>query len=66
MVCGEPPCPTSAPLQEILAGELEVERPPIRHAAYYETIHRELMLGNLPRSTRARASSRSPMAAIRL
>ncbi len=48
MVCGEPTLPYQRPplSKKFLAGELDVERLPIRHAAYYETIHCELMLGN--------------------
>ncbi len=48
MVCGEPVLPYQRPplSKKFLAGELDVERLPIRHAAYYETIHCELMLGN--------------------
>ena len=48
MVCGEPSLPYQRPplSKKFLGGELDVERLPIRHAAYYETIHCELMLGN--------------------
>jgi 3-phenylpropionate/trans-cinnamate dioxygenase ferredoxin reductase subunit len=48
MVCGEPTLPYQRPplSKKFLAGELELDRLPIRHAAYYESIRCELMLGN--------------------
>src|SRR4029450_174467 len=44
----EPTLPYQRPplSKKFLGGELDVERLPIRHAAYYETINCELMLGN--------------------
>ncbi len=48
LVAGEPELPYQRPplSKKFLAGELELDRLPIRHAQYYETIHCELMLGN--------------------
>ncbi|MGH8203018.1 MAG: NAD(P)/FAD-dependent oxidoreductase [Steroidobacteraceae bacterium] len=48
MVCGEPALPYQRPplSKKYLGGELETDRLPIRHAAYYESIHCELVLGN--------------------
>jgi 3-phenylpropionate/trans-cinnamate dioxygenase ferredoxin reductase component len=48
MACGEPVIPYQRPplSKKFLAGELDAERLPIRHAAYYESIHCELVLGN--------------------
>ena len=48
MVCGEPALPYQRPplSKKFLGGELDVERLPIRHGAFYESIHCELMLGN--------------------
>jgi 3-phenylpropionate/trans-cinnamate dioxygenase ferredoxin reductase subunit len=48
MACGEPVVPYQRPplSKKFLAGELDAERLPIRHAAYYEGIRCELVLGN--------------------
>ncbi len=48
MVGEEPNLPYQRPplSKKFLAGEMEVDRLPIRHAAFYESIHCELMLGN--------------------
>ena len=48
MACGEPSLPYQRPplSKKFLGGELDVERLPIRHDAYYESIHCELVLGN--------------------
>lgn len=48
MACGEPVIPYQRPplSKKFLAGELDIERLPIRHAAYYESIRCELVLGN--------------------
>ena len=48
MVCGEPTLPYQRPplSKKFLGGEMEVDRLPIRHAAYYEGIRCELMFGN--------------------
>ncbi|MGH8250196.1 MAG: NAD(P)/FAD-dependent oxidoreductase [Steroidobacteraceae bacterium] len=48
MVAAEPVLPYQRPplSKKYLAGELERDRLPFRHAAYYEGIHCELMLGN--------------------
>jgi 3-phenylpropionate/trans-cinnamate dioxygenase ferredoxin reductase component len=48
MVCGEATLPYQRPplSKKFLGGEFEVDRLPIRHAAFYESIHCELMLGN--------------------
>lgn len=48
MACGEPVIPYQRPplSKKFLAGELDAERLPIRHAAYYESIRCELVLGN--------------------
>ncbi len=48
LVAGEPELPYQRPplSKKFLAGELEADRLPFRHAQYYETIHCELMLGN--------------------
>jgi 3-phenylpropionate/trans-cinnamate dioxygenase ferredoxin reductase subunit len=48
LVGAEPALPYQRPplSKKFLAGELEAERLPIRPAAYYETAHCELMLGN--------------------
>lgn len=48
MACGEPAIPYQRPplSKKFLAGELDIDRLPIRHAAYYEGIHCELVLGN--------------------
>ena len=48
MACGEPALPYQRPplSKKFLGGELDVERLPIRHGAYYESIHCELVLGN--------------------
>ncbi|MEX1993039.1 MAG: FAD-dependent oxidoreductase [Steroidobacteraceae bacterium] len=48
LVAGEPELPYQRPplSKKFLAGELEADRLPIRHAQYYETIRCELMLGN--------------------
>ncbi len=48
MACGEPVIPYQRPplSKKFLAGELDIERLPIRHAAFYEGIRCELLLGN--------------------
>ena len=48
MACGEPLIPYQRPplSKKFLAGELDIERLPIRHAAFYESIRCELVLGN--------------------
>jgi 3-phenylpropionate/trans-cinnamate dioxygenase ferredoxin reductase subunit len=48
MVGEEPSLPYQRPplSKKFLAGEMEADRLPIRHAAFYEDIHCELMLGN--------------------
>jgi 3-phenylpropionate/trans-cinnamate dioxygenase ferredoxin reductase subunit len=48
MACGEPVIPYQRPplSKKFLAGELELERLPIRPASFYENIRCELMLGN--------------------
>ncbi len=48
MVGEEPALPYQRPplSKKFLAGELEADRLPIRHAAFYESIHCELLLGN--------------------
>ena len=48
MACGEPALPYQRPplSKKFLGGELPVERLPIRHGEYYETIHCEMILGN--------------------
>ncbi len=48
LVCEEPVLPYQRPplSKKFLAGELEEDRLPIRHASFYESIHCELMLGN--------------------
>jgi 3-phenylpropionate/trans-cinnamate dioxygenase ferredoxin reductase subunit len=48
LVAGEPELPYQRPplSKKYLAGELEADRLPIRHAQYYETIHCEVLLGN--------------------
>ena len=48
MVGEEPALPYQRPplSKKFLAGEMEEDRLPIRHAAFYETIHCEMMLGN--------------------
>jgi 3-phenylpropionate/trans-cinnamate dioxygenase ferredoxin reductase subunit len=48
MIGEEPLLPYQRPplSKKFLAGELEAERLPIRHAAFYESIHCELLLGN--------------------
>ncbi len=48
LVCGEPLLPYQRPplSKKFLGGELEPDRLPIRHAAYYEGIQCELMLGS--------------------
>ena len=48
LVAGEPVLPYQRPplSKKFLAGELEADRLPIRHAQYYETIHCEMLLGN--------------------
>mgnify|MGYP001454408292 CR=1 FL=1 len=48
LVSEEPLLPYQRPplSKKFLAGEMEADRLPIRHAAFYETIHCELMLGN--------------------
>jgi 3-phenylpropionate/trans-cinnamate dioxygenase ferredoxin reductase subunit len=48
LVSDEPLLPYQRPplSKKFLAGEMEADRLPIRHAAFYETIHCELMLGN--------------------
>jgi 3-phenylpropionate/trans-cinnamate dioxygenase ferredoxin reductase subunit len=48
LVGEEPTLPYQRPplSKKFLAGELEAERLPIRHAAFYESIHCELLLGN--------------------
>jgi len=48
MACGEPLIPYQRPplSKKFLAGELDAERLPIRHSAFYESIRCELLLGN--------------------
>jgi 3-phenylpropionate/trans-cinnamate dioxygenase ferredoxin reductase component len=48
MACGEPVIPYQRPplSKKFLGGELETDRLPIRHGAYYEGIHCEMILGN--------------------
>src|SRR5262245_1104893 len=48
MVCGEPAIPYQRPplSKKFLGGELDIDRLPIRHSAYYESIRCELVLGN--------------------
>jgi len=48
LVAGEPVLPYQRPplSKKFLAGELEADRLPIRHAQYYETIRCEVRLGN--------------------
>jgi 3-phenylpropionate/trans-cinnamate dioxygenase ferredoxin reductase component len=48
LVAAEPVLPYQRPplSKKFLAGELEADRLPIRHAQYYETIHCEVLLGN--------------------
>jgi 3-phenylpropionate/trans-cinnamate dioxygenase ferredoxin reductase subunit len=48
MACGEPSLPYQRPplSKKFLGGELDAERLPIRHAAYYESIRCEALLGN--------------------
>ena len=48
MACGEPTLPYQRPplSKKFLGGEMDAERLPIRHGAFYESIHCELALGN--------------------
>ncbi len=48
MACGEPALPYQRPplSKKFLGGEMDVDRLPIRHAAFYEGIRCELVLGN--------------------
>ncbi|MDH4259568.1 MAG: FAD-dependent oxidoreductase, partial [Gammaproteobacteria bacterium] len=48
LVGEEPLLPYQRPplSKKFLAGEMEADRLPIRHAAYYESIHCEVLLGN--------------------
>ena len=48
MACGEPAIPYQRPplSKKFLAGELDIDRLPIRHEAFYEGIRCELVLGN--------------------
>jgi 3-phenylpropionate/trans-cinnamate dioxygenase ferredoxin reductase subunit len=48
LACGEPALPYQRPplSKKFLGGELDAERLPIRHAAYYEGIRCEVLLGN--------------------
>ncbi len=48
LIAGEPLLPYQRPplSKKFLAGELEADRLPIRHAQYYETVHCETLLGN--------------------
>ncbi|HEY7752724.1 MAG TPA: FAD-dependent oxidoreductase [Steroidobacteraceae bacterium] len=59
LVAGEPMLPYQRPplSKKYLAGELEADRLPIRHAAYYESIHCELVLGNPVTAIDTRARS---------
>jgi 3-phenylpropionate/trans-cinnamate dioxygenase ferredoxin reductase subunit len=48
MACGEPALPYQRPplSKKFLGGEMDAERLPIRHGAFYESINCELVLGN--------------------
>src|SRR5688572_4000078 len=48
MACGEPALPSQRPplSKKFLGGEMDAERLPIRHGAFYESINCELVLGN--------------------